>query len=103
MTNTGNVTLMAVTPTRMYTALSTILAGGTTCGVAPGGSVECWGQNDRGQTGSAVFMTTLTAAAVTGLTGCTAVAVGREHACALCGGSIQCWGANRLAELGAGN
>jgi hypothetical protein len=87
---------------RVYTALATNTASPTICGIQPDQQIACWGFNDRGQTG-AVGTPTMTPNIVTGLTGCTAIAIGREHACAICGGSVSCWGDNRLGELGTGS
>jgi alpha-tubulin suppressor-like RCC1 family protein len=88
---------------RTYTAIATITQSPTMCAIQPDTAVACWGQNDRGQTGSGTTGSTQTPNVVTGLTGCTAVTVGREHACALCGGSVYCWGDNRVGELGTGS
>jgi hypothetical protein len=34
------------------------------------------------------------------LTGCTKLAIGEEHSCALCGGRVSCWGRNESGALG---
>jgi len=85
---------------RTYSAIATNTYSPTVCGIT-GGSVECWGQSDRGQ--ASIIGTALSPAAVPGLTSCTAIAVGHEHACALCGGAISCWGDNRFGQLGLGH
>ena len=42
-------------------------------------------------------------AAVPGLRGVTAIAVGEEHGCALLsGGAVECWGEDEYGELGTG-
>jgi alpha-tubulin suppressor-like RCC1 family protein len=102
-TMTAVTNLAPTTPARTYSAIATNTFSPTMCGVQLDGQVACWGQNDRGQTGAAMFgMPTQTPNIVTGLTGCSAVAVGREHACAICDGAIHCWGDNRFGELGTG-
>jgi len=94
---------------RAYTAISVSTGGQFACGVTPSAAVECWGANERGQTGAVEGVPvpspvdpTLTATPVAGLVGCTAVTCGAQHACALCGGQIQCWGDDRVGELGTG-
>lgn len=101
-TTTAVTTLTAVSPARSYVQIATNTLSPTVCGVRGDGGVECWGQNDRGQTGSSVSTPTLTPNQLPGLTGCTHVAVGRWHACAACSGSVSCWGDNRFGQLGTG-
>jgi alpha-tubulin suppressor-like RCC1 family protein len=96
------VTLTPVSPPRSYTAISTLWLSTTVCGVRPDQAVECWGTNDRGQTGTTPFTPTLSPNPIAGLAQCSAVAVGRYHACALCSGSISCWGDNRFGQLATG-
>ena len=93
---------------RAYAALSVSNDGQFACGVTLGATVECWGANDRGQTGAVegippvpVDPTTI-ANTIAGLNSCTAVTTGTRHACALCGGKIQCWGDQRVGSLGSG-
>jgi alpha-tubulin suppressor-like RCC1 family protein len=89
---------------RTYTAIATNTNSPTMCGIQPDTQIACWGANERGQTGSLTTSSpTMTPNVVTGLTGCTAVTVGREHACAICGGAVSCWGDNRVGELGTGS
>ncbi|HSD88633.1 MAG TPA: hypothetical protein VLB44_13990 [Kofleriaceae bacterium] len=96
-------TLATVTPARVYTAIATNTLSPTMCGIRPDAQVECWGYNDRGQTGAPPSTTgTLTPNILPGLSACTGIAVGREHACAICSGAISCWGDNRVGELGTG-
>jgi alpha-tubulin suppressor-like RCC1 family protein len=101
-TMTPTSTLMPVSPPRSYTAIATNWLSPTVCGVRSDQTVECWGQNDRGQTGATPFTPTLSPNVIAGLAQCSAVAVGRFHACALCSGSISCWGDNRFGQLGTG-
>ena len=97
-----------LTPTpRRYDALGVSATRAFACGVR-GGVVECWGANGRGQTGAIDAGTnqlidpTYTASPVIGLSGCSAVAAGDQHACAICGGRIRCWGDGSAGALGAG-
>ena len=83
---------------RTYRAIATNTYAPTMCGITTSGGIECWGQSDRGQTST--VGTALSPVSVPGLGDCTAVAVGRLHACALCGGAISCWGDNRFGQLG---
>jgi alpha-tubulin suppressor-like RCC1 family protein len=39
---------------------------------------------------------------VPGLTGCTAIAAGGRHACAICDKRIACWGDDQTGQLGTG-
>lgn len=98
-----------LTPTsRGYAALAYSGSGTFGCGVRADGRVECWGENPRGQTGAIngsnnqLINPTFTPNEVIGLSGCTAVTAGDQHACALCDGRISCWGDNSAGSLGAG-
>ena len=74
------------------------------CAVVTGGTVECWGGNDRGQLGDGSTTDSNTAVTVTGVVGATAVAAGFEHSCAVVtGGTVQCWGRNNRRQLGDGS
>lgn len=79
--------------------------GSFTCALTNAGAVRCWGQNDRGQTGNNGTTTQYTPVSVSGLSsGVTAIAAGRDHACALiAGGGVKCWGSNEFGELGNSN
>jgi alpha-tubulin suppressor-like RCC1 family protein len=93
--------LAPVNPPRSYLTLATNTYSPTMCGVRVDNGVECWGLNDRGQTGDTAS-TVSYSPNVLPLSGCIAVAVGRFHACAICDGSISCWGDNRFGQLGTG-
>jgi hypothetical protein len=91
---------------RRYAAVRAGWRAAFACGIRIDGGVECWGQSDRGQAAEpdpATYLVdpVVTPFAVPGLAGCTAVATGRAHACALCAGEISCWGDAREGQLGA--
>ena len=80
-----------------------------TC-IVQGGGVQCWGRNSNGELGDGSTtdrsraVTVLTSASPsTPLTGVTAIASGRLHACALTSaGGVKCWGYNNYGQLGDG-
>ena len=84
------------------------------CAVQAGGSVQCWGRNNRGQLGNGnnndrnVPATVLAGVFINNtlttfpLGNITAVAAGQSHTCALSGdGRVLCWGDNRRGQLAA--
>ncbi len=84
-------------------------AGAPACGVIAGGSVECWGRNAGGMISQEIDGTTGQPFAylsqpvpIKGLETCSAVSVGRRHACALCNDDIVCWGDHRHGAVGSG-
>jgi len=89
---------------RTYQALAASPNGRTACGLlpAPGGQIECWGDNARGQTGEIGTTTTPIASVVPGLAACTAISLATDHSCAICDERIHCWGDNRFGGLGTG-
>jgi uncharacterized repeat protein (TIGR02543 family) len=72
----------------LYTQVS---AGGAhTCGLASGGSLQCWGYNTSGQT---------TVPALSSGKTYTQVSAGQQHTCGLVSdGSLQCWGYNAQGQ-----
>jgi len=64
------------------------------CALLEGGSVECWGANDRGQLGTVEVNSRPLPTVVPGLGGApTAIAASEYHTCALMPeGSVECWG-----------
>jgi len=77
-----------------------------TCAVLTDHSVYCWGQNQRGQLGTATptFDNSNIALKVAGVEAQT-VAVGEEHTCAVSSaansvGAVECWGYNWSGQLG---
>ena len=84
----------------------TVAAGAIhTCTIRAGGTVMCWGANDRGQLGDgagapdAVCRTT--PVAVPGLTGVVSLSAGLAHTCALrTDATVVCWGDNYYGQVG---
>ncbi len=59
------------------------------CGLSPGGNIECWGSNQYGQANAPKGMFT-------------AVSAGREHSCGLRpSGEVECWGSNQYGQIDA--
>src|SRR5690349_9824320 len=85
-------------------ALSLSTGGGTTCAVASGGGVWCWGNNTWGQVGDGTTWDRHQPVPVSGLSsGAVAVAVGTFETCALlASGAVKCWGRNDYGQLGNG-
>ena len=86
--------------------------GGATCALIQSGSVQCWGDNSRGQLGTASTgkcgetkspsACAKTPVTVTGLgSGVKSISMGPSHACAiLTSEAIKCWGSNAFGQLG---
>jgi len=76
-----------------------------TCAITTGGILLCWGRNDFGQLGDGSTFDRHTPVEVVGLATPTwAVAMGRNHTCALSvGGGVSCWGDNAHGQLGDGS
>ena len=82
----------------------TIAVGsGQTCAVTDDGAVHCWGENDRGESGSATLGDLYTPVRVTGLGRVSQVVAGRAaFTCALTeDAKTFCWGDSSFGQLGA--
>lgn len=87
-------------------SVASAVAGDThTCGIASGGSVHCWGQNDVGQLGLGFtgFRSEIPLQ-VNGLTsGVSSISTSFAHNCVVrSGGNVVCWGLNGNGQLGDG-
>jgi alpha-tubulin suppressor-like RCC1 family protein len=77
----------------------------STCALTRGGSVLCWGANERGQLGSGSANTTPNPSpiVVSGLDDAVSLWAGASHACAVrASGVVVCWGAGSSGQLGDG-
>jgi alpha-tubulin suppressor-like RCC1 family protein len=111
-TATRSLTPVAVSGLTSATAVS--VGQYFACALLSGGTVRCWGANGNGEVGEGTTGGTncldpggclRTPVTVSGLTGATAVSVGKFSACALLsGGTVQCWGGNGNGDtLGNGS
>ncbi|MBK9131254.1 MAG: hypothetical protein IPM20_06400 [Gammaproteobacteria bacterium] len=90
------------------TYAATAITGGQThaCALLTDKTVQCWGNNLRGQLGVATnygISTPLTTpVTVTGLANVVSIAAGALHTCAAIGdGTVKCWGYNQRGQVGA--
>jgi len=78
-------------------ATVSILVGGVS------GSVRVWGYNNSGQLGLGTTTTVKSPAAVPGLSGVAALAVGEFHTLAvMADGTVMAWGSNKYGQVGDG-
>ncbi|MBK6697562.1 MAG: hypothetical protein IPG50_36070 [Myxococcales bacterium] len=75
-----------------------------TCALLSTGEARCWGGNGEGQLGTGDNLGSKIPQTVSTLgTGALALAVGRDHSCAIAtGGVVKCWGVNDHGQLGDG-
>jgi alpha-tubulin suppressor-like RCC1 family protein len=88
--------------------LSVVLGEEHTCARKPAGTVQCWGDDTSGQTGTngevADAGIVVAPANVTGITDAVDIAAGRQHSCvAHKTGTVSCWGYNLDGQLGNGD
>ncbi|MEZ4737189.1 MAG: hypothetical protein R3E79_59675 [Caldilineaceae bacterium] len=94
-----------VTVSGLATAATAIAAGTDhTCAILSDGSVQCWGDNARGQLGDGSREDRPTPVLVRELSDAIVkVAAGQLYTCALAAdGDLYCWGANNRGQLGNG-
>lgn len=91
-----------VTGGRRYTRISA--GGGHACGVEVGGTVSCWGANDRAQIGVIARTDQPAPVRIQGTARLyRSVSAGAAHTCALTSaGEAVCWGSNEGGEVGFG-
>jgi alpha-tubulin suppressor-like RCC1 family protein len=75
---------------------------GDSCAIS-GGNVLCWGDNNSGRLVSGGPVDLSTPTTVVGVTGATALAMGKQHECAIVtNGAVKCWGKGAAGQLGNG-
>ncbi|MGH7674098.1 MAG: RCC1 domain-containing protein, partial [Gemmatimonadales bacterium] len=79
----------------------TVTAGGYhTCGLGPGGTAHCWGENSIGQVGDGTT-TGRTSPVPVSTTATFATMAAEDHTCAVTtNGAPYCWGLNQSGQLG---
>lgn len=90
-------------PVTGLSGVSAIAAGfAHTCALLQGGTVQCWGRNQSGESGQAGTSPQHTPATVSGVSGAKQVAVGTDVSCVIFGDDdeVQCWGNNDRGQLG---
>ena len=71
------------------------------CALLTGGSIRCWGANQRGQLGDGTRTFRTAPVPVKGLADAVAVSAGDRHTCALKrDGTVWCWGENDFGQMG---
>ncbi len=75
-----------------------------TCARLANGTVQCWGDNSKGQLGNGTYRFSETPVMVSGIDDAVALTAGARHTCALlAGGSLKCWGDNNYGQVGGGS
>lgn len=76
------------------------------CALVTGGTIKCWGLNERGELGDGTGghgVSSTVPVVVSGITTATAITSSSGHSCALLtAGTIKCWGLNSDRQLGDG-
>ena len=74
-----------------------------TCALIADGSLQCWGSNSAGESGTGTTTPVLKPAQVNGLGDAIGIGTGSRHTCAIrINGSVSCWGDNSHGQLGNG-
>ncbi len=72
-----------------------------TCGIMPGGSAWCWGDNSEGQLGNGTLVNSSVPVPVAGGGTWTSISAGAYQTCGIMTtGTAWCWGANYAGQLG---
>ena len=104
-TTTSSTTPVAVIGIDGTTVQATAIAAGYlhTCALLADSSVQCWGDNQKGQLGNGTTSQSNIPVTVTGISSATKIAAAGFRSCALLpSGSVQCWGDNSFGQLGNG-
>ena len=103
---TNDDAMVPVTVSDIDTALAVSAGAHHTCALLPDETVQCWGDNHRGELGAdtGFDLFSLTPVAVDSLAGVTAITTQGATNCArLTDGTVRCWGQNWYGELGQGS
>ena len=100
----GGVSLVPVQVANITDATAIATGHSHSCALREGGTISCWGYNERGRLGDGTAGgVSLVPVGVVGIADAAAIAAGWGHSCALReGGTVSCWGNNRDGELGDG-
>jgi hypothetical protein len=87
-------TLVPVTIGGVTDAIAVSAGSGIACALLSDRTVECWGDNSRGELGNGTRASSSTPAIVPGLSGVQAVAAGDDTVCVImqAAGAVRCWG-----------
>lgn len=73
-----------------------------TCALTSSGQAYCWGNNSRGQAGSAALGSAVAPLAVSGRQHFVGITAGWFHTCGVTtSGEVYCWGENSVGQLGS--
>jgi alpha-tubulin suppressor-like RCC1 family protein len=92
-------------PTPVVNVLEVALGVSHTCARKPDLSVKCWGDDQRGQTGTGGTADggLVTTPRAVGINDAVRIAAGNNHTCVVRGsGKVSCWGDNQDGQLGNG-
>ncbi|MBI3070640.1 MAG: hypothetical protein HYY84_00800 [Deltaproteobacteria bacterium] len=82
-------------------ATSVVVGDDHACARLVGGTISCWGRNDRGQLGDGTTTDRNVATPISNLGDVVGITAGRKFSCVLrVGGDGACWGENDAGQLG---